>query len=72
MALTLFLTYPDVVKDLMIVFRHLMGGAHRRVLTVHLDKFFDEEVILGKGIGSKETLRYVLLVLRLLTTLNTL
>lgn len=44
----------------MVVFRHLMGTPHRKALFSHLDKLFDENVLLGTGIGCKETLRFVL------------
>ncbi|KAF9009027.1 hypothetical protein BDQ17DRAFT_1422200 [Cyathus striatus] len=44
-------------KELMVVFRHLLGTAHRKALFDHLDKLFDERVLLGNGISSKETLR---------------
>ena len=43
----------------MVVFRHLMGTPHRRSLFDHLDKLFDERVLLGTGIATKEMLRYV-------------
>lgn len=43
----------------MVVFRHLMGTPHRRALFGHLDKLFDERVLLGSGIAAKEALRYV-------------
>jgi transformation/transcription domain-associated protein len=43
----------------MVVFRHLMGTPHRKALFTHLDKLFDENVLLGTGIGCKETLRFV-------------
>lgn len=43
----------------MVVFRHLMGTPHRRALFDHLDKLFDERVLLGTGIATKEMLRYV-------------
>jgi len=44
-------------QELMVVFRHLMSTNHRRVLFDHLDKLFDERVLLGTGIASKEMLR---------------
>ncbi|KAF8897572.1 hypothetical protein BD779DRAFT_388223 [Infundibulicybe gibba] len=44
-------------KELMVVFRHLMTTPHRRALLGHLDKLFDERVLLGTGIASKEMLR---------------
>ncbi len=44
-------------KELMVVFRHLMSTNHRKVLFDHLDKLFDERVLLGTGIASKEMLR---------------
>jgi transformation/transcription domain-associated protein len=44
----------------MIVLRHLMGTPYRRALLHHLDKLFHERVLLGTGVGSKETLRFVL------------
>ena len=43
----------------MVVFRHLMGTPHRRALFDHLDKLFDEIVLLGTGIATKEMLRYI-------------
>ncbi len=45
----------------MVVFRHLMGTNHRKALFNHLDKLFDENVLLGTGIGTKEMLRFVIL-----------
>ncbi|PPQ93995.1 hypothetical protein CVT25_009843 [Psilocybe cyanescens] len=44
-------------KELMVVFRHLMGTPHRRALFDHLDKLFDERVLLGTGVASQEALR---------------
>ncbi|KAF8974524.1 hypothetical protein BDZ97DRAFT_2053099 [Flammula alnicola] len=44
-------------KELMVVFRHLMGTPHRRALFGRLDKLFDERVLLGTGIATKEALR---------------
>jgi len=49
------------LKELMVVFRHLMGQNYRRALFGQLDKLFDEQVLLGNGIASKETLRLVVL-----------
>jgi transformation/transcription domain-associated protein len=43
----------------MIVLRHLIGTPYRRALLGQLDKMFNENVLLGTGIGSKETLRFV-------------
>jgi len=43
----------------MVVFRHLMATPHRRALLGQLDKMFDERVLLGTGISSKEMLRFV-------------
>ncbi|KAL0563573.1 transcription-associated protein 1, partial [Marasmius crinis-equi] len=45
------------IKDLMVVFRHLIGTPHRRVLVPQIDKLFDERILLGTGIGNKEMLR---------------
>lgn len=42
----------------MVVFRHLMGLSARKALLPHLDKLLDEDVLLGKGVSSKEILRY--------------
>src|SRR6266567_6458473 len=59
---TTILIFPNyrqliyVNKELMVVFRHLMGTAHRRALFDRLDKLFDEKVLLGTGIASKEAL----------------
>ncbi|KAH9951586.1 hypothetical protein B0H21DRAFT_818036 [Amylocystis lapponica] len=44
-------------KDLMIVFRHMLSTPHRRALLPHIDKLFDEHVLLGYGVGSKEMIR---------------
>lgn len=41
----------------MIVFRHLMGTSHRRALLPQIDKLFDERVLLGTGISSREYIR---------------
>ncbi|KAK2466244.1 hypothetical protein APHAL10511_001886, partial [Amanita phalloides] len=46
-------------KDLMVVFRHLVGTPHRIALFDQIDKLFDERVLLGTGIASKEMLRPV-------------
>ncbi|KAG5637374.1 hypothetical protein H0H81_004799 [Sphagnurus paluster] len=46
-------------KELMVVFRHLMGLPVRKALYPHLDKLLDEDVLLGKGVSSKEMLRAV-------------
>ncbi|KAF9057606.1 hypothetical protein BJ165DRAFT_1520972 [Panaeolus papilionaceus] len=47
-------------KELMVVFRHLMGTPHRKALFDQLDKLFDENVLLGSGVASKEMLRPVI------------
>ncbi|KAI6151887.1 hypothetical protein BKA82DRAFT_2906299 [Pisolithus tinctorius] len=44
-------------KDLMVVLRHLIGTPHRKALLPHIDKLFDEQVLLGTGVGSRETIR---------------
>ncbi|THV08510.1 hypothetical protein K435DRAFT_832965 [Dendrothele bispora CBS 962.96] len=44
-------------KELMVVFRHLMGTPYRRALLPQINKLFDERVLLGTGIASKEMLR---------------
>ncbi|KAH9482694.1 Transcription-associated protein 1 [Psilocybe cubensis] len=44
-------------KELMVVFRHLMGTPHRRALFNSLDKLFDEKVLLGTAVASQEALR---------------
>ncbi|KAG6831589.1 hypothetical protein H0H92_009062 [Tricholoma furcatifolium] len=44
-------------KELMVVFRHLLGHSARKVLLPHLDKLLDEDVLLGKGVSSREILR---------------
>ncbi|KAL4241981.1 DNA Damage Response and Repair Kinase [Abortiporus biennis] len=44
-------------KDLMIVFRHLIGTPHRRALLPQIDKLFDERVLLGTGVGTREAIR---------------
>ncbi|KAG6816156.1 hypothetical protein H0H87_008290 [Tephrocybe sp. NHM501043] len=46
-------------KELMVVFRHLMGLNARKALLPHLDKLLDEDVLLGSGVSSKEILRAV-------------
>jgi transformation/transcription domain-associated protein len=43
----------------MVVLRHLIGTPYRRALLNQLDKLFDERVLLGTGIGNKESLRCV-------------
>ncbi|KAG6332834.1 hypothetical protein ID866_6255 [Astraeus odoratus] len=54
-------TYADFInaqiKDLMVVLRHLIGTPHRKALLPHIDKLFNEQVLLGSGVGSRETLR---------------
>ncbi|PFH52762.1 hypothetical protein AMATHDRAFT_1809 [Amanita thiersii Skay4041] len=44
-------------KELMVVFRHLLGTPHRKALFNQIDKLFDERVLLGTSIGTKEVLR---------------
>ncbi|KAG2042802.1 hypothetical protein BDR03DRAFT_1058663 [Suillus americanus] len=39
------------------VLRHLIGTQHRKALLPQIDKLFDERILLGDGVGSKETLR---------------
>ncbi|KIY71478.1 hypothetical protein CYLTODRAFT_487243 [Cylindrobasidium torrendii FP15055 ss-10] len=46
-----------VRKELMVLFRHLTTTTHRKVLLPVIDKLLDERVLLGVGIGSRETLR---------------
>ncbi|KAJ6599027.1 hypothetical protein DFH09DRAFT_1388713 [Mycena vulgaris] len=41
-------------KELIVVFRHLLGGAHRRAIFPQIDKLFDERVLLGTGVTGKE------------------
>jgi hypothetical protein len=43
----------------MVVLRHLVGTPFRKALLGHLDKVFNERVLLGVGVGSQETLRLV-------------
>jgi transformation/transcription domain-associated protein len=43
----------------MVVFRHLVTAPYRRAFLVSLDKLFNERVLLGTGLGSQETLRFV-------------
>jgi transformation/transcription domain-associated protein len=43
----------------MVVFRHLLTTRWRRAILPHIDKLFDEDVLLGRGASSKEALRYV-------------
>ncbi|KAJ7507855.1 hypothetical protein B0H11DRAFT_2271401 [Mycena galericulata] len=44
-------------KDLIVVFRHLIGGAHRRAILPQMDKLFDERVLLGTGVTGREMFR---------------
>ncbi|KAJ7682762.1 FAT domain-containing protein [Mycena polygramma] len=44
-------------KELIVVFRHLLGTAHRRAIIPQLDKLFDERVLLGTGITGREMFR---------------
>ncbi|KAG6866480.1 hypothetical protein C0991_003998 [Blastosporella zonata] len=46
-------------KELIVVFRHLMGLNARKALLPYLDKLLDEDVLLGKGVSSKEMMRAV-------------
>ena len=41
--------------------RHLVGTPYRTALLGQLDKLFNERVLLGVGVGSQETLRFVTL-----------
>jgi transformation/transcription domain-associated protein len=47
----------------MTVLRHLVGTPFRTALLSQLDKVFNERVLLGAGVGSQETLRFVALSL---------
>lgn len=49
--------FLTLLQELMVVFRHLMGTPHRRALFNQVDKLFDERVLLGTGLASKENLR---------------
>jgi hypothetical protein len=42
----------------MVVLRHLIGTPHRKALLPQIDKLFNEQILLGSGVGSRETLRY--------------
>ncbi|KAG7449166.1 uncharacterized protein BT62DRAFT_1073682 [Guyanagaster necrorhizus] len=44
-------------KELMVVFRHLMGTPYRKALLPQIDKLFDERVLLGTCLGANELLR---------------
>ncbi|KAJ7068316.1 hypothetical protein C8F01DRAFT_1364679 [Mycena amicta] len=44
-------------KDLIVVFRHLANGVHRRAILPHLDKLFDESVLMGHGLTGREMFR---------------
>ncbi|KAJ7700136.1 hypothetical protein B0H17DRAFT_1158131 [Mycena rosella] len=44
-------------KELIVVFRHLLGGVHRRAIFPQIDKLFDERVLLGTGVTGKEMFR---------------
>ncbi|KAF9567316.1 hypothetical protein CPC08DRAFT_17123 [Agrocybe pediades] len=44
-------------KELIVVFRHLMNTPHRKALLDSLHKLFDEKVLLGTSIASREALR---------------
>ncbi|KAF7352758.1 hypothetical protein MVEN_01242100 [Mycena venus] len=44
-------------KELIVVFRHLLGGAHRRAIIPQMDKLFDERVLLGTGVTGREMFR---------------
>lgn len=39
-----------------------MNTSHRRALLPQIDKLYDERVLLGDGIGSREMIRYVDLI----------
>lgn len=60
-----FLMLLLIYQDLMVVLRHLMLTPYRRALLGQLDKLFNERVLLGTGVGSKETLRCVILLMSL-------
>lgn len=49
-----------MLQDFMIVFRHLLGTPYRTVLLPQIDKLLDESILLGPGVGSRETLRSVI------------
>ncbi|KAJ7180147.1 FAT domain-containing protein [Mycena crocata] len=44
-------------KELIVVFRHLSGGVHRRAIIGQVDKLFDERVLLGTGVTGREMFR---------------
>ncbi len=47
----------------MALFRHLMSAPHKRGLLDRLDKLFDESVLLGTGLASRENLRCAMLTI---------
>lgn len=53
----LIISRTDSMQELMVVFRHLMGLPARKALFPVLNKLFNEDVLLGTGVGSKEMLR---------------
>ncbi len=56
-----------ILQELLVVFRHLMSTPHRRALIPHIEKLFDEKVLLGSAVSSQEILRCVHLTLPLLS-----
>ncbi|KAJ7276442.1 hypothetical protein B0H12DRAFT_1227571 [Mycena haematopus] len=44
-------------KELIVVFRHLLAGVHRRAIIPQMDKLFDERVLLGTGVTGREMFR---------------
>nr|GAT59465.1 predicted protein [Mycena chlorophos] len=44
-------------KDLLIVFRHLTSGVHRRAILPHLDKVFADGILIGHGLTGREMYR---------------
>ncbi|KAI0028299.1 FAT-domain-containing protein [Vararia minispora EC-137] len=44
-------------RDFMVVFRHFLSTRHRKSILPQIDKLFDEDVLLGRGAATKESLR---------------
>ncbi|KAJ7638852.1 FAT domain-containing protein [Roridomyces roridus] len=44
-------------KELIVVFRHLLGNVHRRAIFPQIDKLFQQHVLLGTGVTGREMFR---------------
>lgn len=49
----------DYEQELLVAVRHIMSNALRAAFTNHIDDLLDERLLIGRGITTRETLKYV-------------